>query len=191
MIRDQGSLQAELPHQPPAGKLEYYVVLEREGQQVVLPADGSVVIRFKGDVPLWLLIAHVIVIFSAMLFSARTGLELFAREPKVKTLTLSTIGFLLIGGFVLGPAVQWYAFGAWWTGWPLGTDLTDNKTAVALLAWIVALAALYRSKKPARWSFAAAVVTLVVFLIPHSLLGSELDYRAMDAARQSTEVPAP
>lgn len=145
------------------------------------------VIRFKGEVPLWLLIAHVVTIFGAMLLSTRTGLEFFSREPEVKGLTFWTIGFLIAGGFIFGPAVQWYAFGAWWTGWPLGTDLTDNKTAVALLAWVIALAALYRSRKPARWSLVAAVVTVIVFLIPHSLLGSELDYSALDAEQQSVE----
>jgi hypothetical protein len=35
---------------------------------------------------------------------------------------------------------------------------------------------LRRSARPARWVICAGVITLVVFAIPHSLLGSELDY---------------
>ncbi|MCU0247086.1 MAG: hypothetical protein MUC42_10960 [Bryobacter sp.] len=76
-----------------------------------------------------------------------------------------------IGGGILGPVVQKYAFGAYWTGWPWGTDLTDNKTAVALLAWVLAA-----WKPKGRWVVAACVITLAIYLIPHSMFGSELDY---------------
>ncbi len=56
---------------------------------------------------------------------------------------------LVLGGFLLGPIVQKYAFGAFWTGWPFGEDLTDNKTAVAVLAWLprVTLLALWGSRR--------------------------------------------
>jgi hypothetical protein len=33
-----------------------------------------------------------------------------------------------------------------------------------------------RGGKRQAWAFGAALVTLAVFLIPHSILGSELDY---------------
>jgi hypothetical protein len=79
---------------------------------------------------------------------------------------------LILGGLVFGPIMQKYAFDAYWTGWPFGGDLTDNKTAVAALAWLCAALALSRSKRPVVWALAAAIIVLVVFLIPHSLLGS-------------------
>ncbi|MEN6312054.1 MAG: hypothetical protein ABFD80_11010, partial [Acidobacteriota bacterium] len=63
-----------------------------------------------------------------------------------------------------------------WSGFPFGTDLTDNKTAISFLFWIAALAA-GRKGKPARAAvLAASVMTLAVFLVPHSLFGSELKY---------------
>ena len=39
--------------------------------------------------------------------------------------------------------------------------------------------ALKKSPNPKRWILAAALITLIAFLIPHSLLGSELDYSKM------------
>jgi hypothetical protein len=72
--------------------------------------------------------------------------------------------------------VQKFAFGSLWTGFPFGYDLTDNKTLIAFIGWVIALIA-GRKGKPARgWVLAAAILLLIVFLIPHSLLGSELDY---------------
>jgi hypothetical protein len=179
MKYENGVLAAELPVQPPAGKLQYRVYLQNSTQTVEAPAEGPVVIRFKGAVPFVVLIFHIIVIFSAMLFSTRTGIEIFAEEPKYSGLTYWTVALLFAGGMILGPVVQKYAFDAYWTGWPFGTDLTDNKMAAAILSWIAAAVALKKSPNPKRWVLAAAVITLVVFLIPHSLYGSELDYSKM------------
>jgi hypothetical protein len=85
-----------------------------------------------------------------------------------------TIIFLLIGGFILGPVVQKFSFGQFWTGWPLGDDLTDNKTLFALIAFVAAW--FLRKKSYGRWlAIGAALVMLAVYLIPHSMGGSELD----------------
>ena len=79
--------------------------------------------------------------------------------------------------YVLVPHfVQNFAFGEYWTGIPFGTDLTDNKTLIAFVSWLIALLALLKTKQPTPWIVAAAIVTLVIFLIPHSVFGSELKY---------------
>lgn len=189
MVYDNGVLTAMLPHQPPAGKLQYRIRLTRGDLTETVPGAEPVTIRFRGGVPLWLLIPHVIFMFSAMLFSTRTGLEFFNSVPNLKKLVLWTVGLLFLGGLILGPAVQWYAFGAWWTGWPIGTDLTDNKTAVAFLGWIIALVAIHRKRHERVWALGASLLLLVVYLIPHSMLGSELDYSTLD--QQQNVQPTP
>jgi hypothetical protein len=84
--------------------------------------------------------------------------------------------FVFVGGFILGPLVQKYAFGVFWSGIPLGTDMTDNKTLIAFVGWLIALF-LMRKGKPGRAGVvAAAILLLAVYSIPHSVLGSELDY---------------
>ena len=133
--------------------------------------------RFKGPVPLWILIIHVLVIFGGMLFSTRSGIEAAFNRPKVILLTRWTIMLLLAGGLILGPVVQKYAFGEFWTGWPLGTDLTDNKMAIAFIFWLIAFIQQLRTRKSNRvWVILAAIVLVVIFLIPHSMWGSEIDY---------------
>ena len=175
-----GALSSELPHQPPAGKLQYRLTLARGNEAAVIPANEPAVIRFKGDVPFIILIPHILAMFGSMFLAARAGLEYFNQQSNLRKLTNWTMVFLFIGGFILGPLVQKYAFGAWWTGWPYGYDLTDNKTAIALLAWICAAFALKKSKQPKVWALGAAIVMFVVYLIPHSLLGSEIDYHTVD-----------
>ncbi len=185
MKRKDNKLIAFLPHQPPAGKLVYHVVLQKGNEAVTLPEDGEVIIRFKGDVPIFFLIPHIIFIFGAMLLSTRTGLEYFNEGKNFKLLTILTFIFVIIGGFIFGPIVQKYAFGAFWTGFPFGHDLTDNKILIGFIGWLLALIALYKFKNPKRWIVFASILMFIIFLIPHSLLGSELDYNELDNKTKS------
>jgi hypothetical protein len=109
-----------------------------------------------------------------VIWSMATIIFAFANIPSYKKHVGVTIIFLLIGGFILGPVVQKFSFGQFWTGWPLGDDLTDNKTLFALIAFVAAW--FLRKKSYGRWlAIGAALVMLAVYLIPHSMGGSELD----------------
>lgn len=183
MIRRGDTLTGMLPHQPPAGKLEYAVELQAGNALLRIPEHESIVTRFKGDVPDAYLFPHVIAMFLAMFFSMRVGIEALRKQPEMRTLVIWTTVLMAIGGLLLGPIVQKFAFGAYWTGFPFGTDLTDNKTLIAFIAWVIAIAAVWKKEaSPVRRWFvlAASVVTLAVYLIPHSMMGSELDYRKLD-----------
>jgi hypothetical protein len=176
MTRQQNKLVGFLPRQPMAGKLAYKVILTYRGKEISLTGDEEIALRFKGHVPTPLLLAHILVIFAAMLFSTRAGLAALDRKSDPRRLALWTAILFFVGGFILGPLMQKFAFDAWWTGFPLGKDLTDSKTLFAMLAWVVALVAGRGGRKNRGWVLAASVMTLIVFLIPHSLLGSELKY---------------
>lgn len=168
---------AALPHQPPAGKLEYFVELHGARGRLTAPADRSAVIRFKGDVPGHFLLPHVLLMFLAMLLSNRAGIEALTAGPRQLRYSLLTAAALLAGGMVLGPIVQKYAFGALWTGVPFGFDLTDNKTLLVTVCWGLGLWQAWRRRPSARWwVLGAALALLVAYSVPHSVLGSELDY---------------
>ncbi len=175
MQRDGMNLVGYLPHQPPAGKVIYQVTLTSGDESVLLNAEPTVV-RFKGDVPAWILIPHILLMFIAMMMSTRTGLEALAREKNTLRYAWITMVSLFIGGLLLGPVVQNYAFGEYWTGWPFGHDLTDDKTLVALIFWAIAVWRLFRKPENRTWPVVAMVVLLLVYLIPHSMFGSSLDY---------------
>jgi len=170
-------LVARIPSQPAAGKVIYHIFIGKPGIGPVPLTDEPVTMRFKDYVPrIPILYPHILFMFAGMLCSTRAGLEALARKSEIFKIVLCTVIFLFIGGIVLGPIVQKYAFGAYWTGWPVGKDLTDNKTAVAMVFWVIALWRLRKNQGARGWIILAAVITLVVFAIPHSLLGSEFDY---------------
>ncbi|NOZ57706.1 MAG: hypothetical protein GXO73_13065 [Calditrichaeota bacterium] len=179
MQRRGDTLVAVLPHQPPAGKLQYEVKL-RDGSTSVTFPEKPAIIRFKGHVPLAVLVPHILAMFLFMLFSNRAGLEALVNGPATRSYSFIAVALLVVGGFVLGPAVQYFAFGQWWTGIPFGWDLTDNKTLIALVFWLWALWSL-RGRRNARWQVVlASLVTLVIFLIPHSAWGSQLDWEKLE-----------
>jgi hypothetical protein len=156
---------------PMAGKLEYRVRLMKPGEQVSFP-DKPAVTRFKGGVPAWVLVPHVAAMFFGMLFATRAAMAaIFGGDTRSSAVL--AFGLLVFGGLVLGPVVQKLAFGEYWTGVPFGYDLTDNKTLIAAVAWVLAVIQL-RGGRQARVAVAlAAVVTMVVFAIPHSVWGSQ------------------
>lgn len=174
--RKGNELVTHLPQQPPAGKLMYFVYLEKGRERVSLSGDKPVVLRYRGSVPDSILMTHVLLVFLAMLFSNRTALEALDAKGKSYRYMLWTIGLFFIGGFILGPLMQKYAFGAYWTGIPIGTDLTDNKTLIAFLGWILAWFKNRKGKDGRGWIVFAALLMLTIYIIPHSIFGSELDY---------------
>ncbi len=179
MVRRDDKLVGFLPKQPRAGKLLYKVVLVQGETEIPLTGEEPVIIRFRGAVPVWVLIPHILTMFLAMLLAARAGLAALDRKSKPIAYAKWAAIFLFISGFILGPMMQAFAFGPLWTGFPFGHDMTDNKALVAMIGWIVALRAGRKGKEARGWVLAASLIFLVAFLIPHSVLGSELDYATL------------
>ncbi|MCK4679231.1 MAG: hypothetical protein KAT48_13940 [Bacteroidales bacterium] len=175
--REGKYLIAYIPHQPPAGKVEYQVFLEKDNIRVPL-TEFPIKIRFKGSVPAYILIPHILFMFLTMLISNRIIMEIIFKGRNTYNFTRVTLIVFFLGGLILGPIVQKYAFGAFWTGWPFGHDLTDNKTIVAFLFWVVAFFRLKKDQSKTGWALVASIVLLAIYLIPHSMFGSELDHSA-------------
>jgi uncharacterized membrane protein YjjP (DUF1212 family) len=115
--------------------------------------------------------------FSAMLLSSVTAIYYLAKDyKKTKQLAIRTFAALFVGGMVLGPLVQKFAFSEYWTGIPFGWDLTDNKTLIAFIAWTIAIVVNWKDNRKPILFFFATIVLFLIYSIPHSAFGSELDY---------------
>jgi hypothetical protein len=189
--RDAERLVAALPIQPPAGKVAYYLELATTDGTVRVPDVGTVVLRFHGPVPLPVLVTHIVVMFLSMTVGVRAACAAAFATGEQRALTLITLAGLTLGGLILGPLTQKYAFGAYWTGVPFGWDLTDNKTLIMWIGWAVAAVAVARRHRAARSAIiGAALLMLAVYVIPHSVQGSELDYSKLpEAAAPSPTSP--
>lgn len=169
---------AELPSLAErAGKYEFFVYIDDgQGEPVSITGDKPIYARYKASVPMWALLVHILLIFISMTLAIRTVFEALM-DGKFKPLIWATIISLILGAFILGPLVQWYAFGVWWSGIPFGYDWTDNKVLLELAFWLIAAYQNRGSKVNRRSVYLAGLVTLIVYFIPHSIFGSEYNYR--------------
>ena len=182
-----GRYYAYLPIQPSAGKMSYHVTINANDQIFRIPAKETeeIILRYKDPVPLWVLIPHIFMMFFAVLFGIRSGLSAFFEPKSMRIWSIISLGLMTVGGLILGPIVQKYAFGAYWTGWPFGSDYTDNKVAIMWIAWVlVIIFAKWNLPEKQRFNriivVGATVVMLLMYLIPHSMGGSTLDYSKVD-----------
>jgi len=171
--REGDKLGAVIPNQPPAGKIEYRVELEKDGMPLRIGNGDSVVVCFRGNVPTVVMVTYILLMFMAMFFSSATGILALFRIRYYKFMVMITFVMLFVGGLVFEPIVQKYALNEWWAGVPFGWDLTNNKSLIAVLVWLMALVML-RKKSAAIWVVAASLVTFAVFSIPQSFFGSQL-----------------
>lgn len=184
---EEDQFTAQLPVQPAAGKMEYFVTGNLNGQEFRIPEMGeeNIVLRYKDPVSNTILYPHVTLMIVVILFGIRAGLAALFNDGSMRKWTTVAFGAMTIGGMILGPLVQKSAFGEYWTGFPYGGDFTDNKMLIMWIAWALALAIIgFKAKKKEGISrgaviLAAAVMT-VVYLIPHSMGGSTLDYEQVD-----------
>jgi hypothetical protein len=187
MVAADGELVGWLPAQPPAGKLEYFLILDTPTGRVPIPDEshGNVVIRFKDPVPLFVLLPHIAMMFIAMLIGVRAGLAAIFSPGPMRRLAWASLAVMTVGGLVLGPIAQKYAFGAYWTGFPFDYDLTDNKVLLMWLVWVgacvfIGLKARAKEGVVRLAVVAAALVMIIVYVIPHSARGTELDYELLE-----------
>ena len=176
---EEGKFVSYLPEvSQKAAKLEYFIQVENfsSGEVAHFP-DTPIVIRYKGSVPAWALIPHIILIFMALIFSSLSGVMAAYKHEKHKLWGVITLLFILVGGLIFGPIVQKFAFDHYWTGFPFGQDLTDNKTLIMFVVWLIAVLINRKGKVPIA-NTVAAIFTLAIYCIPHSLRGSEFNYES-------------
>lgn len=160
----------------PASKIEYFVYY-KIGNESFKINDEPIVLRFKDKVNTLVIVLHVVLMFLFLTITFYlTFLILFEKKYSTFLFWLNYLT-LFVGGFILGPLLQKQAFGVWWSGFPFGYDMTDNKTLLIFIFWSYAAYQLLINKKDIkRYILISSLITFLSYLVPHSLLGSEYDY---------------
>jgi len=180
------AFHAVLPALPKGKKWFYHIEFYRDNVKIAqLPEAHDQFVKFKGHVSPFILIPHIICMFATIFFGLLTVFTAFdfnrGRSDARRSLIflLLTLVFAFTGGFPLGYAVAYQAFGKGWEGIPLGWDITDNKTVFLFLFWLatfILAAGGLRGKKMrisgGAYAFLVTlsfIVTFITFLIPHSI----------------------
>ena len=188
---------ATIPHHPMSTIAWYFLeAVGRDGKgeaKVTLPQKNSgqvrpVRLKFEGVVPAYIIIPHVLCIFAAIFFAILTVFSAIDLKRGTGSLRKSvklcgvTVFLLFLGFFPFGWAMNYFAFGVLWEAFPFGRDVTDNKSQIMILFWLVTLFLvkgtlwgkddsrnLVSGSGYATWVFVSFVATLLILAIPHSL----------------------
>lgn len=190
-IREGGNrMGVYLPPFRQGDKVRYRIRLVRyEGAEVRMPPGGGwYTVRCKAHADRSVLIAHIVAMFVGFFFMTLACLEAMRalRSGGGKRGTMAAtrwaLLFTFIGGGPLGFILNRQTFGPVWEGYPFGADITDNKTMIMFLLWLVVALLAWgsfigrgeaRDRIGARrfaWAIVACyAVSVVLFLIPHSI----------------------
>jgi hypothetical protein len=187
--------RVSVPNQGRGSEFSYRFQLESAAGQILatIPAEISTEkpnrlwFRFEGRRSPVLLVAHILGMFGSFLLMVIVLLTAFEdiRNQAVrirlgKQILWATV-ILFIGSFPLGIWLEHQVYGTYWTGIPFGRDLTDSKTLVIFIYWVVMLYLLKGSAlssnprgdvvgpTAARWvAVVGVLLSLALYLVPHS-----------------------
>jgi len=189
---------ASLPHYPKATKAWYYIEatkrMDNDEVKVVLPDKTApdfkpILLKYEGKVPTYIIIPHVLCNFGAIFFMVLTlfsAVDVRKGRKKLKeSVKYPLITFLLmfLGFLPLGIAMNHFAFGATWEAFPFGKDVTDNKSQIILLFWLLILILVkgtllgkndqknfVSDRGYSTMVIISFIVTIAMYAIPHSFV---------------------
>lgn len=189
------SFSAVLTNQGRGSEFEYYLALvDSSGQALAtIPAEQkagaqqTIWLRFEGQQSIPLLIAHIGGMFGGLFFvvlatlSSFTDLKKTASNVALGKQVFWATFILFLGTFPIGVWIEYQVYATYWTGIPLGRDITDSKGLFLFLFWLVTLILLKGSAfagKPEKNLVGAGgariativsfLVTMAAYLVPHS-----------------------
>ncbi len=181
---------AKLPDLGKGQRAEYHFEIYKGGKKVLrLPeGDGSLLIKYKGHISTPVLALHIVFMFAGFFFVTESFLGAvwirFMGEGTGFTIRMmrAALACIFIGGWPIGFILNYQRFGPVWEGFPFGYDVTDNKTQIIFLFWLIASllvrGSFYRGDSKSdildrnQYTLAVMVcyaVTVILFMVPHSL----------------------
>jgi hypothetical protein len=168
----------QVPAKPWTTRYLYRFEVLHNGKTATLAHQNGdpMMVKFKGEVPAWIVACHVLGMFGGFLLLILCvfyALELARGKNENRTagrLAWWSWIVLFIGAVPFGIPMNYYAFNVYWEAFPFGGDVTDNKSQIALIIWLLAALALSfrRGRKTGLITVLAGLVVLAIFLIPHS-----------------------
>lgn len=189
-----GTFSGVIPSQPKKTKVYYYIsIRDSEKNGLTLPdrvnrLNLPFMIKFKGKVTPAVLIAHIIAMFAGIFFIFMVlfyDIDLLRGKDvlkEVSNLSLLATFFIFLGGMPLGWWVTYQTLGILWEGIPIGWDITDSKTLIIFLYWLILLYLMKGTifKKNSELNavgdkllgvlvLMGVILAFLLYLIPHSI----------------------
>jgi hypothetical protein len=192
MVRNDGGIwEGRLPERRKGEWVHYAFRAALPGDDSVripIEPDSFFLLKYKGKITPVVLLLHVILMFGAFFFMVQSfwgALALFRGGGSKSSAVRFVRGVMIttfVGGWPIGFILNRQRFGPVWEGFPFGYDVTDNKTQIIFLFWVVTVLLVRGSffgageardtvgPRGFAWAVIASfIVSLALYMIPHSL----------------------
>jgi hypothetical protein len=193
MVLSSDGFSCKLSALPRGEKFFYHINVYKDNVVIATfppakaaPSKGDQFIKFKGHISRFVLIPHILLMFGTIFFgllAVFTSVDVARGKSDARRSILFlilTFACAFVGGIPLGIVVSAQTFGgSGWGGWPLGTDITDTKTEVLLLFWLITIFLSWKGLRSRKMTISnglysflvilSFIVTFITFLIPHSI----------------------
>lgn len=188
MQRANGHYFAEIPIQRRGTRVEYFIEARGDNDLALrIPSvNKGFQLTFRGSPQSSLLAAHAVLMIISVAFFISSGLLAVRSIRRRKTTpAMARAGFIglvlfFISAIPVGMIIAYQTFGKPWSGFPIGEDMTDNKS-LAIIIYFILASILYRGslfkndpnldKLPIRAMplvyLIGAIATLTLFALPH------------------------
>jgi len=157
-------ISGSIPHQKPGSKIIYYLKLDHNGKEYIIPGkDESVTMTSYGKVPGTINFYYWATLLGAVLLAVRTGLEYFRFPGNLKKIEIFTLIAVISNVFVFNPVRMTYKLGSVGKSVISLSEMFPISSIVLLAVWIIATALIFNTKNFRIWAPAAAILTLLIF----------------------------
>lgn len=156
-------LKTEIPPSKPKKTKDIYFSINRNDKEYRYPPEGSIKITFFGELKRGFGYTYFIFLFSAILFSARAGLEGF-RNKKLKALYIfATIGQILWALFLVPVKNTFELMSPKDKILPIG-ELFDILPLIIASIWIAGLIGIFNTNYKKEFALGTVILSITLFI---------------------------
>ncbi len=139
--------KAKLEALPFNQSYQYKVFLYDGENEIQIPANSLLKIKFIGEVPITISIFFYILLFGGMIFTVRVGIEYFSGRNNHKKLLLSSVIFYFLFTFVAAPLTRLFEAGVYGSSSASLSEIFLFKDLFYFVFTCVGFLAIFNSRK--------------------------------------------
>ncbi len=165
MQNRDGILEGFIESQKPVTKLEYRIILEKEGKKFIRPSGKFVKLTIYGKIPGFVLIFYNLLLFGGLFLSVRMGLEIFNESRMIKKFSFVQSALFLLLAFMISPLLISYKLEAInHSVLPIVSLLDARVTTLASIS-VFSTIVIFLSHNKKFISVAFTILTILVFIM--------------------------
>lgn len=169
MTETEKGLTGEIPALKPGKNLFYKINLGYKDKIYNIPENGFVSLTFWGKIPSAVSTFYFILLYSSLLMSCRSALELFNKNKLLKKFAFITCVLFIPTTVFISPLYNSYKIGAINNFVPPFGELFDPALILIMLVWITATVSLFFKKNPVIVTVTSVLITIILFFLLESV----------------------